>query len=182
MFHCRGRFVITTETHVACDYPRPPVAGCPLFLSLSLCPMGHFPTFPPTWSSLPPPPKRQACERGRFRHVCVSTRKGLRLGSGLSAEGSELAKLGCASSQPIQTNDNLSKVRQKTCEVDPPSLDEQDERGLLVRVGETLHSPVRPAVCLRTSRANTANGVGAARTEREREGGEEDEFRLHLPQ
>ena len=139
---------------------RPQPAGCPLFLSL--CPMGHFPTFPPTWSSSQAPPKRQACERGRFRHVCVSTRKGLRLSSGLSAEGCELAKLGRASSQPIQTNENLSKMRQKTSEVDP-SLDEQDERGLLVRVRETLHSPVRPAVCLRISRANTANGLGAAR-------------------
>ena len=34
LFHCRGRFVITTETHVACEYLSPAVA--PFLLTITL--------------------------------------------------------------------------------------------------------------------------------------------------
>ena len=134
---------------------RPRPAGCPLFLSLSLCPMGHFPTFPPTWSSSPPPPKRQACERGRFRHVCISTRKGLRLGSSLSGRRQWACEIELLSrnrddplhSQPIQTNENLRKSDSGLPKWTLRTTNMTNEDCSLVRVRETLHSPVQPSVC-----------------------------------
>ena len=108
---------------------RPAAPSFSLFLSL---PHGAFPNFSP--DLVVAAAAKAPSVRARSFSSCLrfyTERFALR-GSGLSAEGSELAKLGGGSSQPIQTNENLSKMRQKTSEVDP-SLDEQDERGLLAR-------------------------------------------------